>query len=142
MMGFLGLLWLRPRGLWVDVLPAFLYLAVLFWAGLTPMRELPAPDFLAADKLWHLLAFGGLAALLSRALHHFGRNAVAAAREASLAACVLGALLELLQGLTSYRSRDIWDLIADTVGAALAFAILSLLRRGAARSTSSSQQVV
>ena len=48
-----------------DVVPALLYLCVLFWFGLIPLKSLPGPDFELADKVWHLMAFGGLTALRS-----------------------------------------------------------------------------
>jgi VanZ family protein len=130
-MGALGRAWQRPRGLLLDVGPAVLYLAILFWAGLIPLKSLPGPDFAMADKVWHALAFGGLSGLLSRALVHFGRSATPAARDASLAALALGGLLEVLQSFTAYRSADWSDFLADAVGTALAYAAVRALHAAA-----------
>ena len=130
-MGSLGRAWQKRRGVALDVLPAVLYLAVLFWVGLIPLKSLPGPDFKFADKVWHLMAFGGLAGLLSRALAYFGRPALAAARDAALVATALGGLLEVLQSFTTYRSADWADFLADSIGTALAYAVLRRLHAAA-----------
>jgi VanZ family protein len=138
-MGALGRAWYAPRSTVVDIVPAVLYLSVLFWFGLMPLKSLPGPDFELADKVWHLLAFGGLTALLSRSLQHFRRSASAAAGSAALIATTLGAVLEIFQSLTRYRSADFADLIADAVGAALAYATLRALARAAGLSNAASE---
>jgi VanZ family protein len=127
MIGALGRAWQKPRGFALDVGPALLYLAVLFWFGLTPLKSLPGPDFELADKVWHLAAFGGLAGLAARSLRYWGRGALAAARDAALVASLLGGLLELLQSLTAYRSADWADFVADSLGALLAYLVLRAL---------------
>jgi VanZ family protein len=132
-MSALGRAWQKPRGILLDVAPAALYLSVLFWAGLIPLKSLPGPDFEFADKVWHAVAFGGLAGLLSRAFVHFGRSGLLAAREASLIAITLGGLLEVLQSFTAYRSADWADLAADTFGVALAYGVLCWLNAAATR---------
>ncbi len=124
MIGALARAWQKRRGFGLDVVPAAFALAVMFWAGLIPLKSLPGPDFELADKVWHLIAFGGLTGLLSRAAMHFGRVAPLAARDAALCATVLGGVLELLQSLTAYRSADWADFAADALGTALAYAVL------------------
>ncbi len=116
--------WSRPRGLLVDVLPALLYLAALFWFGLIPLKSLPGPDFALADKVWHAAAFGGLALLLSRVILHLGRPPLLAARVGAVTSTVLGGLLEVLQSFTRYRSADLADFAADALGAAIVYAAL------------------
>jgi VanZ family protein len=130
-MGALGRAWQKRRGVLLDILPAALYLAILFWAGLIPLKSLPGPDFKFADKVWHALAFGGLAGLLSRALAFFGRPALQAAREAAMVAAALGGLLEVLQSFTAYRSADWADFAADSLGVALAYGVLRALHAAA-----------
>ncbi|HVY27437.1 MAG TPA: VanZ family protein [Polyangiaceae bacterium] len=136
-MSLLRRIWQKRGGFLLDVLPALLYCGVLFWAGLIPLKSLPGPDFEAADKVWHAVAFGGLAGLGCRALKHAGRAPLLAARDSALAAVLLGGLLELLQSFTAYRSADPLDFIADAVGAAVAYALLRTLEgvaaEGAAR---------
>jgi VanZ family protein len=97
------------------------------------MKSLPGPDFELADKVWHLVAFGGLAALLSRAAVYFGRPAAVAARDAAGVALALGGLLELLQSLTEYRSADWADFLADALGIVLAYTVLRGLDWAAAK---------
>ncbi len=123
--------WQKPRGLLLDACPALFYLVVLFWAGLIPLKSLPGPDFELADKVWHALAFGGLAGLLSRVLWHVRSDQLRAARDAMLASTFLGALLEVLQMLTAYRSADIADFVADALGAALAYGVMRGLHAAA-----------
>jgi VanZ family protein len=123
-MAALGRAWQKRRGLGLDVAPALFALGLMFWFGLIPLSALPGPQFELVDKVWHLVAFGGLAGLLSRAIAHFGHRSRLAAREAALIAVTLGALLEVLQGFTHYRSADWQDLAADTLGVALAYAVL------------------
>lgn len=124
--------WQKPRGLLLDVAPACVCLVALFWMGLVPLDSLPGPDFELKDKAWHLAAFGGLAGLLARAVAHFGRQWLLAARDACLAGAVLGGLLELLQSLTRYRSPDWADFLADSLGAGLAYLVLRAIARAAA----------
>lgn len=124
--------WQRPRGLLLDVAPAVAYLVVLFWAGLAPLKSLPGPDFELKDKVLHLLAFGGVSLFLARALAYFGRSARLAARDAAIAGAALGGLLEILQGLTPFRSPDWADFVADSLGALLAYFALRALANGAA----------
>ena len=125
--------WQKRRGIGLDVAPALVALGLMFWFGLTPLASLPGPQFELVDKVWHLVAFGGLAGLLSRAIVYFGHGALQAAREASLIAITLGALLEGLQSLTRYRSADWADFLADTLGVALAYAVLRGLDVAAAK---------
>ena len=137
-MGALGRAWQRPRGPALDVAPAVFALAVMGWAGLIPLKSLPGPDFLFADKVWHFVAFGGLAGLLSRALAHFGRSALVAARDAALLATILGGVLEILQSFTAYRSADWADFVADALGTTLAYGVLRALNTAATATRSHS----
>lgn len=134
-MSALGRGWQKRRGIWLDVAPAVAALALMFWFGLTPLTSLPGPQFELVDKVWHLVAFGGLAGLLSRAFAYFGRTALQAAAEGSLVAVTLGAMLEVLQSFTGYRSSDWADFLADSLGVALAYAMLRGLDMAAARGT-------
>lgn len=123
-MGFLGRAWYKRRGFLLDVAPALLYLAVLFYFGLTPLQSLPGPDFELADKVWHAGAFGGLAGLLARVLGFARRPPLLAARDAVLGAIAAGGVLEILQSFTAYRSADLADFLADALGAGVAYAVL------------------
>ena len=135
MMSALGRSWQKRRGIALDLVPALSALALMFWFGLIPLDHLPGPQFELVDKVWHLVAFGGLAGLMSRAFVYFGRPPLSAAKEASLLAVTLGALLEVLQSFTPYRSADWADFVADSLGVALAYAVLYGLDSAAQQGT-------
>jgi VanZ family protein len=120
-------IWQKRGGFVIDVLPSLLYCVVLFWAGLIPLKSLPGPDFEFADKVWHAIAFGGLAGLGCRALKYAGRPPLLAARDSALGAIALGGLLEVFQSFTAYRSSDLLDFLADSAGVALAYVVLRVL---------------
>ena len=115
----------RNRGFVSRMLPAIAYTGTIFYGGLIRLAKLPETGFVASDKLLHALAFGGLALLLVRAMRWLRPTRtlhwqlIAAGSGASL----LGLLLELCQACLSYRSADVWDWVADTVGAALALGL-------------------
>lgn len=136
MIAWLARAWHKRRGPLLDVAPAGLYLVALFYSGLIPLQSLPGPDFELKDKFWHLIAFGGLAGLLARAVAHFGRSALVASRAGAACSVALGGLLELLQSRTSYRSADWADFLADSLGAGLAYLVLRLLDAAAPRPAS------
>lgn len=91
--------------------------------SLTP--NLPVKVSVAnVDKLEHAVAylvlmawFGGLS---PRAVH----------RWVALGLLALGALIEVAQGLSGYRSADRWDLVADGLGIALGWLIARHAARG------------
>jgi VanZ family protein len=134
-LGVLGSGWYKRRGLVLDVMPAVLALGMMFYFGLLPLQHLPGPEFKLADKVWHLVAFGGLAGLLSRAVTYLG----AGIRQAQAISCALslgfGGLIEVLQSFTPFRAADWADFLADALGVGLAYAGLLVLERGARQST-------
>jgi VanZ family protein len=121
----------RPLVFTTHVLPAAAYASALFYVGLIRIGALPEVGFVATDKLLHALAFGGLALLLARATHFLWPAAPVARKllVGGAGSSLLGLVLELLQSCTLYRSGDVWDWLADTVGAAfsmgVAFAVLT-----------------
>jgi hypothetical protein len=125
--------WQKRRGVWLDVIPALCAVGLMLWLGLAPLASLPGPEFELADKVWHLIAFGGLAGLLSRTMVYLGHRPSLAAREASLGAVMLGGMLEVLQSFTRYRSADWADFVADGLGVTLAYAVLWSLDAAAAK---------
>ena len=119
----------RPLAFTTHVLPAVTYASALFYAGLIRIGAMPEVGFVATDKLLHALAFGGLALLLARAVH-FLQPSAALTKKLLLGGAgssMLGLLLEFCQALTVYRSADIWDWVADTVGALLAIGLAFVL---------------
>jgi len=119
----------RPGPFATHVIPAAGYAAAVFYAGLIRMGPLPENGLVASDKLLHALVFGGLTLLLARATHWL-RPRVTLARKlwvGCVGASLIGLLLELCQAFTTYRSSDVLDWVADTVGALLAVGLAIVL---------------
>jgi VanZ family protein len=68
------------------------------------------------DKLLHLIEYGGLAALVCRALLGEGLGWLAAVAGAIVAASLYGASDEWHQSFVPMRDADIHDWVADTLG--------------------------
>jgi VanZ family protein len=78
---------------------------------------LPALTAHVWDKLLHLVEYGGLAALVCRALLGEGLGWLAAVAGAILAASLYGASDEWHQSFVPMREADIRDWMADSLGA-------------------------
>ena len=103
----------RPRlwlGLWCAAIVLVIVVCLLPLSGLPP---LPANS----DKLEHLLTYFVLATF---AVQLFARPAPL--RAAALGLLLLGLGIEVAQGMTTYRSADPWDMLANTLGVALGMA--------------------
>lgn len=99
--------------------PAIAYVIVVFVLG--SVRELPAPVTHVWDKFQHFAAFGVMQVIVARALS--GRTTMSFAWQQVLAVTItsaLGALLEVYQMALPWRSAEVGDWVADTIGAALA----------------------
>ncbi|MEY4672320.1 MAG: hypothetical protein RL148_104 [Planctomycetota bacterium] len=109
----------RPRVL--RVAAAVACASVLWWLTAMPSRDLPeVPGGHWAMNLCHVLAFGGLAALVLGALaarpDQFDRHAILAVVLATLH----GGALELLQAMSPGRSSSWGDAVSNGCGAAMA----------------------
>jgi len=126
------------RGSFVaNVGPAFAYAALVFWGGTVEIPPPPfAPPALAWDKLGHVIAFALMQLVWWRAIRYELPNLGLRAQclWAALIAAVLGGVLELYQGALPHRSADLFDLVADVIGAALAAWLVQ--RRAQARTQS------
>ncbi|QET01444.1 MULTISPECIES: VanZ family protein [Cupriavidus] len=98
--------------------------AILVLALLPPSTPMPTTGW---DKSNHMLAFGTLAVLGSRAWP--GRM-----WGILLGLIAYGVLIEILQSLTPYRDADAIDVVADTIGALIGFGVNALMARFGARS--------
>ena len=95
--------------------------AAIFWLSLTPSP--PPIDMAAGDKLVHFAAYGTLMFWFcglypktrTRLLH-------------GIAFIVMGVGLEVLQGMLGYRTYDVLDMIANSVGVLLGAAAAALIR--------------
>lgn len=99
--------------------PVVAYMAIIF--ALSSRSVLPSPLGLN-DKVVHFGFYGGLALLALRATA--GGRLAGLSLPAMLAAwaiaTVYGATDEFHQSFVPGRSADVWDLVADAAGAALA----------------------
>ncbi len=99
-----------PLREWLWLAGALAWLLVLSIACLMPL-ELPGDDeFQLIDKLAHLLMFAAGGFWLGLRLP---------ALATGMALVALGLLIEWLQSLTTYRSAEFLDWLADVLGAAL-----------------------
>jgi VanZ family protein len=100
----------------------WLYAAAIVFLSLTPKP--PDPGFEHGDKLGHLLAYGLLMfwfCFLYRT--RYTRLAY------GIGWIALGVALEFAQGATGYRSFEIADMAANSLGVLLGWGISATLRR-------------
>ena len=122
----------RRGGFFIHVAPAVLYVVAVFYGGSAPVADIPRP--LGPDKLVHLLGFAGMQFVWLRAIR-FQLPEMSLKRQllwATLVASALGAALELYQTALPYRSAELLDWVADTVGAVMAAVVLFFVQRGSA----------
>jgi VanZ family protein len=101
--------------------PALLYVIIVFVLG--SARELPQPHVANWDKFEHAAGFALMQVVLARALA--GRSTLGSGKRLVLAAVLasaLGALLEVYQMALPWRSADVRDWMADTIGVVIAAA--------------------
>ena len=101
-------------------------MATIVWLSLTPAP--PKLDIEHADKLGHFLAYG---ALMFWFCQPYEQRPTRAAYAAGFVA--MGVALEFIQGALGNRSQEMFDMVANTLGVligwALAAAIGSVLVR-------------
>lgn len=99
-------------------LVAVLWTILIFVACLIPGREVPHVSIPLADKWVHLIIFAGFSFLWLCTIKAAGAKAGWLMLLLSLA---LGYTVELLQGsgITTGRSYDLYDVLADGIGGAL-----------------------
>ena len=102
----------RRAALW---LPPIVYLWVIFHLS-SESEPLPALTAHVWDKVLHLIEYGGLAALVSRALLGEGFGWLIAVGGAIVAASLYGASDEWHQSFVPMRDADVRDWVADTLG--------------------------
>lgn len=98
------------RTLWLGV--GWLGVVIVTFFSLAPNP--PDIDFEEGDKVQHLIAYAGLMLWFAQV-----RTAPAERRVTAILLVGLGVALELVQGLTGYRSLSIVDMAANTGGVAL-----------------------
>lgn len=105
---------------------AICYTATLLYLSLGNISNIPRPKFQLADKVWHCIAYFGLASLWGLAFFAVKKYTLTKTIiTICIAAIVFGIIVEFLQGsLTSYRTFDFFDALANTLGVIVAVPIL------------------
>ncbi len=107
---------LKLRFLWLAIGYALVLLVVFLSLSSDPV-ELEM-DFPNQDKFFHALAYFGLMAWFAQIYHDkFQRNMIA------LVFVFMGVTLEYIQGFDPNRYFEYADMVANTVGVALGFAV-------------------
>ena len=104
--------------------PFFAALAAVFW--LSSLTDVPGARYFW-DKLLHMVGYAGLGVLALRAFHGgFERPRPAPTTYAAVAVILWGVSDEFHQSFVPGRDASAWDVLADAVGFALAFAVVLL----------------
>lgn len=112
---------------------AIVWTLLIFIACFIPGNEIPDMHIPLADKWVHFILFGGFTFLwLLAAPGTNGKKLISM----GIIGCLLGWLVEELQGLLSFlgRAKDLYDIYADAIGAVLGvslfyiFAVLAKAR--------------
>lgn len=116
---------LRFKQLWIILGVGFVLLVV--YLSLTPdPPDLGVPQGL---KVGHVIAYGWLMLWFAQIERATGRRLLLAATF-----CVLGIVLEFLQGMTDYRGFEYSDMLINSVGVALGLALARTRLQNAIRS--------
>lgn len=98
------------------VLPIVAWCGLIFYLSAQP--SLPTPGFHFSDKVMHFGAYFVMGALFTRAAFGYGAKPLPAFWVGFLVASLYGGSDEIHQMFTPGRNADIFDWIADTLGAA------------------------
>lgn len=104
-------------------------LLLLFWFGimtvgsLLPSRNIPRIQFdiIAPDKIAHVLLYAGFAFLLGASYRRLSAGYVWGISAG------IGIAFECLQPLLSARQFEVYDMLANAVGAAIGLIVLNLI---------------
>jgi VanZ family protein len=98
------------------------WVAAIVWLSLTPSP--PKVDFEQSDKLGHFLAYGSL--MLWFCLLYAPTKARVGYAAGFIA---MGVGLEFIQGMLGYRTYEVFDMLANTIGVLLGWAAALLVPR-------------
>ena len=98
------------------------WVAAIVWLSLTPSP--PKVDFEQSDKLGHFLAYGSL--MLWFCILYAATKARIGYAVGFIA---MGVGLEFIQGMLGYRTYEVLDMLANTIGVLLGWAAAMLVPR-------------
>ena len=110
-----------PSNRWLQMkywIPVFLYCGIIVYLSSQsyPSRHFPSFVFGLSDKLVHGVEYGLLGILLYRALQHTSHT-IGRMSLAIICAVGFGISDEIHQWFVPHRHADMWDVLADAVGA-------------------------
>ncbi|WP_298341568.1 VanZ family protein [uncultured Algibacter sp.] len=110
----------------VTFLVALIYTIVLATVSLITLNNLPEVQISFADKIFHFLAYGIFVVLWYLALYYkFNLKKRKAIGYAFILAVTFGIIIEVLQDtMTASRALDVYDALANTLGALMAGIVL------------------
>jgi len=120
----------RPSWRWLVVLG---YMVAIYFASATPGDRLPSSSLWQHDKLIHAGVFSLLGALGAWAAAARPRRALLVLAWGWGVATLYGASDELHQAFVPGRFPDVWDLVADSLGAFAGAAVIALVLRSRRR---------
>ncbi|MGC6432455.1 MAG: VanZ family protein [Jejuia sp.] len=102
------------------------YTLALLCASLMSLKDMPEVDVNHGDKIFHFLAYAILSFLWYFVFYFkMSQTSKRAILYAVFLAVVFGIIIEVLQGtLTTYRAFDVYDAIANSLGALLTGIVL------------------
>ena len=107
-------------------LVALAYAIALGTVSLITLKDLPDIKISFADKIFHFLAYGLFAILWYLAFYYsFSLKKMKALIYAFIVAVLFGIIIEILQDtMTSSRALDVYDAVANTLGALIASVLI------------------
>ena len=105
------------RGFWLTV--GWAMVAAVVWLSLTPAP--PKLDFEQSDKLGHFLGYGVLMFWFSQLYRNWARAAY------GMGFIAMGIGLEFAQGRLGYRTYEVFDMYANSLGVLLGWAAALML---------------
>jgi VanZ family protein len=112
------------------ILSAIVYTIALTTASLMTLRNIPSFGVSFGDKIFHFLAYFVLTSLWAFAFfNNYNFKKAKAIQYAFFVSVAFGILIEVLQEtITTARSLDIYDMLANTLGASLAVLVLKVYK--------------
>ncbi len=101
---------------------------VIFWLSITPHPPVPQTGLLSWDKIQHALAYAVLTLIAGWALLPLVRPSLRAWKFGLIFTLLYGGLIEVLQAyLTSARSGEMADMLANSLGGLAAYGLVRLI---------------
>ena len=107
---------------------SLIYSVALTVVCLMPLNGVIKVNITLGDKIFHAVTYMILSFLWYHTFyHHFNKSKAKALLYAMLLSIIFGIIIEILQGtITAYRSSDINDVLANTIGVLLMSVVIGM----------------